>query len=137
MFLAALLLFGQSLNSAEIRASALVAQMTLEEKISRVMHNSKAIPRLGIPVFNWSEGLQGPTVFPQCIGLAATWDPELVFEIGSAVSDEARAKHHDDQGWRFGPETFGEDPVLTATMALQFVRGMQGNDPNYLKTDGD
>lgn len=126
-----------------------------------------AIPRLGVPEYHWwNECLHGvgragrATVFPQAIGLAATWNPELVFEVANAISDEARAKHHAalrldshriytgltfwsptinlfrDPRWGRGQESYGEDPYLTARLGVAFVKGLQGNDPKYLKVVG-
>ena len=149
----------------ETRAHDLVARLTPEEKIGQMMHDAPAIERLGIPAYNWcSEALHGvaraglATVFPQAIGLAATWDEALLLQVATAISDEARAKHHAalargsrqvyqgltlwspninlfrDPRWGRGQETYGEDPVLTGRLALQFVRGLQGDDPRYLKT---
>jgi beta-glucosidase len=147
------------------RVDDLLARMTLEEKISRMRNHSPAIPRLGIPEYDWwNECLHGvarngvATVFPQAIGLAATWDRELIRRIADAISTEARAKHHEDarnnkrgayQGltfwspninifrdprWGRGQETYGEDPFLTARIGVAFVRGLQGDDAKYLKT---
>jgi beta-glucosidase len=124
-----------------------------------------AIPRLNIPAYEWwNEGLHGvarsglATVFPQAIGLAATWDTDLEHRIADTISTEARAKFNDailhdnhsryygltfwspninifrDPRWGRGQETFGEDPYLTSEMALAFIHGMQGDDPNYFKT---
>jgi beta-glucosidase len=139
--------------------------MSLDEKVSQLLYNAPAIARLGIPEYNWwNEALHGvaragnATVFPQAIGLAATWDTSLMRRVATAISDEARAKHHDalrkgrhgiyegltfwspninlfrDPRWGRGMETFGEDPFLTGRMAVEFIRGMQGDDPLYLKT---
>jgi beta-glucosidase len=147
------------------RARDLVRRLTLEEKIAQMMHDAPAIERLGVPAYNWcSEALHGvaraglATVFPQAIGLAATWDEALMHDVATAISDEARAKHHAaaargerqvyqgltlwspninlfrDPRWGRGQETYGEDPVLTGRMAVQFVRGLQGDDPRHLKT---
>ncbi len=148
------------------RVTDLVGRLTLEEKVSLMVHPAEGIPRLDIPGYNyWSEGLHGvarngrATVFPQAIGLAATWDKELVREIATAISDEARAKYHEalrrngytdqyqgltfwspnvnifrDPRWGRGQETWGEDPFFTGEMAAEYVRGMQGDDPKYLKT---
>lgn len=148
------------------RIQDLLSRMTLQEKISQMRNAASAIPRLGIPAYDfWSEGLHGvarngrATVFPQAIGMAATWDPDLVHKIGDAISDEARAKHHEamrkygqsliyqgltfwspnvnifrDPRWGRGQETWGEDPFLTGEMGAAFVRGMQGDDPKYMKT---
>lgn len=146
------------------RVNDLVSRMTLEEKISQMLHDAPAIERLGIPAYNWwNECLHGvgragvATVFPQAIGLAATWDVPLMRRIATAISDEARAKHHEavrngvrtiytgltfwspninifrDPRWGRGQETYGEDPYLTARMGVAFVEGLQGDDPHYLK----
>ena len=145
------------------RAADLVSRMTLAEKVSQMVYDAPAIERLGIPEHNyWNECLHGvaragvATVFPQAIGLAATWNPDLVGRIGMAISDEARAKHHQalrrnvhkiysgltfwsninifrDPRWGRGQETYGEDPYLTATMGVAFVKGLQGDDPDYMK----
>ncbi len=150
----------------EERVDDLIQRMTLQEKISQMLNECPAIPRLGIPAYNyWSEGLHGvvgngrATVFPQAIGLAATWDTHLMSRVGGAISDEGRAKYHAalkrqgytaqlqgltfwapninifrDPRWGRGQETYGEDPYLTGEMGVAFVRGMQGDDPKYLKT---
>jgi len=146
------------------RVNDLVSKMTLEEKVSQMQYGARAIPRLQIPEYNWSnEGLHGvafnglATCFPQAIGLAATWNRQLMHEVASTISDEARAKyniaiskgqHGNHQGltfwspninifrdprWGRGQETYGEDPFLTGQMALQFIKGMQGDDPRYYK----
>ncbi len=142
----------------------LLSRMTLEEKVSQMMSASPAIPRLGIPAYNWwNECLHGvaragrATVFPQAIGLAATWDSDLILRVATAISDEARAKNNEfvrrgkrgiyqgltfwtpninifrDPRWGRGMETYGEDPYLTGRLAVQFIRGLQGDDPKYLK----
>ena len=142
----------------EERARDLVSRMTLEEKISQMSNNAPAIDRLGIPAYEWwNEALHGvaraglATVFPQPVGLAATFDTEAVGRMFTMVSDEARAKHHRfvaegerkryqgltfwtpniniyrDPRWGRGMETYGEDPVLTAKMGLAVVRGLQGD----------
>ena len=147
------------------RVDDLVGRMTLDDKIGQMMNAAPAIPRLGIPEYNWwNECLHGvaraglATVFPQAIGLAAAWDQDMQFRIATAISDEARAKHHDfvrkshrliyegltfwspnvnifrDPRWGRGQETYGEDPYLTGRLAVQFVKGLQGDDPNYFKT---
>src|SRR5882724_3181277 len=139
--------------------------MTLEEKVSQMQDVASGIPRLGIPAYNWwNEGLHGvarsgnATVFPQAIGLAATWDTDLIHRVADVISTEARAKYNDavahnntaryfgltfwspninifrDPRWGRGQETFGEDPFLTSRIGLAFVTGMQGDDPRYLKT---
>jgi beta-glucosidase len=149
----------------EERVEDLVSRMTLDQKISQMVYNAPAIESLGIPEYNWwNEALHGvaragkATVFPQAIGLAATWDCDLMFRVATCISDEARAKYNDfqvkgkrgiyqgltfwspninifrDPRWGRGMETYGEDPYLTGTLAVQFVKGMQGNDPKYLKT---
>ena len=146
------------------RVRDLVGRMTLEEKVSQMVHGAEAIERLGVPEYNWwNECLHGvgragiATVFPQAIGLAATWDVDLIHAMAVATSDEARAKHHafvrqGDRGiykgltfwspninifrdprWGRGQETYGEDPYLTARLGVAFVKGLQGDDPNYLK----
>jgi beta-glucosidase len=146
------------------RVTDLVSRMTLEEKISQMVFDAPAIERLGIPEYNWwNECLHGvgragvATIFPQAIGLAATWNPDLMGQIATAISDEARAKHHEavrrgirqiytgltfwtpnvnifrDPRWGRGQETYGEDPCLTAAMGVTFVQGLQGDDPRYLK----
>lgn len=152
--------------SIDERIQDLLARMTLDEKISQMCNGASAIPRLGIPAYDyWSEALHGvarngrATVFPQAIGMAATWDPDLIKRIADAISDEARAKYHEalrkngsnriyqgltfwspnvnifrDPRWGRGQETWGEEPYLTGEMGAAFVRGMQGEDPRYLKT---
>lgn len=150
--------------SPEERAADLVSRLTLEEKVGQLMNAAPAIERLGIPAYNWwNECLHGvaraglATVFPQAIGLAATWDNELMLRVATAISDEARAKHHEavrrgkrgiyqgltfwspninlfrDPRWGRGMETYGEDPFLTGTMAVSFIRGLQGDHPKYFK----
>ena len=145
------------------RAEALVAQMTLEEKASQLRYDAPAIPRLGIPEYNWwNEAAHGvaragtATVFPQNIGISATFDLPLVSKIGEAVSTEARAKFNmqstlgdrdiykgltfwapnvnifRDPRWGRGQETYGEDPYLTARMGVAYVRGIQGSG-KYLR----
>lgn len=159
-------MFNNKINTLAIkdRVEELVSQMTLEEKVSQMVYNAPAIERLGVPAYNWwNEGLHGvgragvATVFPQAIGLAATWNPELMHQIATATSDEARAKHHEairlgirqiytgltfwspninifrDPRWGRGQETYGEDPYLTASLGVPFVQGLQGEDPRYLK----
>jgi beta-glucosidase len=149
----------------EVRVTDLVGRMTLDEKISQMINQAPAIERLGVPEYNWwSEGLHGvaraglATVFPQAIGLGATWDRDLMFRVSTAISDEARAKHHDfarkgknaiyqgltlwspninifrDPRWGRGQETYGEDPYLTGRLAVDFIRGLQGGDEKYYKT---
>lgn len=150
--------------SWEQRADDLIARLTLEEKVSQMVHAAEGIERLGIPPYNWwNECLHGvgragiATVFPQAIGMAATWDVPLIAREAEAISDEARAKHHEalrqgihdiytgltfwspninifrDPRWGRGQETYGEDPYLTARLGVAFVQGLQGNHPRYLK----
>ena len=147
------------------RVDDLVGRMTLEEKASQMRNRAAAIPRLGIPAYDWwNEGLHGiarsgyATVFPQAIGLAATWDPALVQRVSSVIAEEARAKNaealrHDihsiyfgltvwspninifrDPRWGRGQETYGEDPYLTSRMGVAFAKGLQGSDPKYYET---
>jgi beta-glucosidase len=149
----------------ERRAGDLVSRLTLEEKVSQMMSKSAAIERLGIPAYDWwNEALHGvayagtATVFPQAIGLGATWDADLLHDVANVISDEARAKYNDalkrdfrkrfygltfwspninifrDPRWGRGQETYGEDPYLTSRLGVAFVKGMQGDDPRYLKT---
>jgi beta-glucosidase len=146
------------------RVDDLVERMTLEEKVGQMMNDAPAIPRLEIPAHEyWNEALHGvaragkATVFPQAIGLGATFDEELIFKSATVISDEARAKHHEalrnnsferyegltywtpnvnifrDPRWGRGQETYGEDPYLTSRMGVSFVKGLQGDDPKYLK----
>jgi beta-glucosidase len=146
------------------RVDALISQMTLEEKVQQMRDHAPAIPRLGVPqYFWWNEGLHGvafagyATNFPQVIGMAATWDTQLVHTMGQTISTEARAKYDEairnnqheqffgltfwapninifrDPRWGRGQETYGEDPFLTGRMAVAFVSGMQGDDPRYFR----
>ena len=148
----------------ERRVDDLIGRMTLEEKVSQMRDHAAAIPRLGVPKYDWwNEGLHGvafagyATNFPQVIGMAATWNTGLVHRMGETVSTEARAKYNDamrngqpeqffgltfwapninifrDPRWGRGQETYGEDPFLTGRMAVAFVTGMQGNDPQYFR----
>ncbi len=148
------------------RADDLVARMTRDEKVQQMLHEASAIERLKVPRYNWwNEGLHGvaragiATVFPQAIGMASTWNTDLIHEVATIISKEARAKHHDavrsgrvgehyygltlwspninifrDPRWGRGQETYGEDPYLTARLAVNFIRGLQGDDPRYLRT---
>jgi beta-glucosidase len=153
-----------TLPAAE-RAADLVGRMTRAEKIQQLMTLAPAIPRLGVPAYDWwNEALHGvaragrATVFPQAIGLAATFDEGLMRRVADVISDEARAKYNlaqrrgergryqgltffspnvnifRDPRWGRGHETLGEDPFLTARMAVAFIKGMQGDDPAHLKT---
>ncbi len=148
----------------EARAADLVANMTLEEKVSQMQNTAVEIKRLGIPAYDWwNEGLHGvaraglATVFPQAIGVAATFDPDLMHRIATTISTEGRAKYNDavqkgnhgryfgltfwspninifrDPRWGRGQETYGEDPYLTARLAEAFIRGIQGDDAQYFK----
>ena len=149
----------------EQRITDLLDRMTLEEKVSQMEHSAPAIPRLGILPYNWwSEALHGvgrsgnATIFPQAIGMAASFDPDLLFRVSSAISDEARAMFNAfqkrenynqyaglsfwtpnvnifrDPRWGRGQETYGEDPYLTGMLGTAFVKGLQGDHPKYLKT---
>jgi len=148
----------------KVRVDDLVGRMTLEEKASQLVNQSRAIPRLQVPAYDWwSEALHGvanagtATVFPEPIGLAATFDDSLIHEMAVAIGTEARAKHDQavsagrrsimegldfwspninifrDPRWGRGQETYGEDPFLTARMGVAFVTGLQGDDPKYLR----
>jgi beta-glucosidase len=147
------------------RSADLIGRLTLPEKISQLLHDSPAIARLGVPAYNWwNEACHGvgrngrATVFPQVIGLGATWNRDLVKRVADTIADEARAKHHAalaagrrgqyqgltfwtpninifrDPRWGRGQETFGEDPCLTGELGAAMVRGLQGDNPHYLKT---
>ncbi len=150
--------------AAEKRAADLVARMTLEEKVLQMQNGAPALPRLNIPAYDWwNEALHGvaragqATVFPQAIGLAATFDTDLMHRIADIISTEARAKYNEairddnhgryfgltfwspninifrDPRWGRGQETYGEDPYLTSRMAVAFIHGLQGDDPHYYK----
>src|SRR6516164_1919079 len=161
---------GSKLRNAKLtpseRANDVVSHMTLEEKAAQLGHAADAIPRLGVPEYNWwNEGLHGvaragiATVFPQAIGMAATFNEPLMHQFADVVSTEFRAKyqadlHKDgssewyhgltiwspninifrDPRWGRGQETYGEDPYLTSRLGLAFVTGLQSDDPKYLKT---
>ncbi|REE83798.1 beta-glucosidase [Lutibacter oceani] len=151
--------------SIDLRIQDLISRLTIEEKADQMMHNTSGIERLGIlPYSYWNEALHGvgrsaaATVFPQAIGLGATFDSDLAYRVSSAVSDEARAIHNRskakgyniqyngltfwtpninifrDPRWGRGQETYGEDPYLTSIIGTSFVKGLQGDNPNYLKT---
>ena len=149
-----------------IRMNDLIRRMSLAEKVQQLRNDAPAIPRLGLPAYNyWNECLHGvaragvATVFPQAIGMAATWDTTLIHQEANVIATEARAKHNEyvqahggdcaqyygltfwtpninifrDPRWGRGQETYGEDPFLTARMAVAFIRGLQGDDPKYLE----
>ncbi|GAB2686244.1 glycoside hydrolase family 3 C-terminal domain-containing protein [Mucilaginibacter koreensis] len=157
-------LFYDEQLSIDARVQAMLKALTLEEKVSLLGYRSKAVERLGIPAYNWwNEGLHGvarageATVFPQAIGMAATFNDDLVKQIGTVISTEARAKYNlarlsglhmqymgltywspninifRDPRWGRGQETYGEDPFLTSRMGVAYVNGMQGTDPLHLK----
>ena len=147
------------------RVDDLVSRMTLEEKVPQMLHAAPTIPRLGIPAYNWwSEGLHGvaaagiATVFPQAIGMAASFDPGLLHTEADIIATEFRAKYNEelrtkghtgwfhgltvwspninifrDPRWGRGQETYGEDPFLASRMGVAFVTGLQGDDPTHLK----
>lgn len=150
--------------SFEERAAALVSEMTLEEKVYQTIHGSAEIKRLGVKAYNyWNEALHGvaragvATVFPQAIGLAATFDEEFTEKVADCISTEGRAKFNiqqkygdtdiykgltfwspnvnifRDPRWGRGHETYGEDPHLTSRLAIRFIKGLQGNDKKYMK----
>ena len=150
--------------SPQQRAADLVSRMTLEEKVGQMGSGAAAIPRLGVPAYNyWNEALHGvarsgyATMFPQAIGMAATWDAPLLHQVGDVISTEARAKNNDalahgnhsiyfgltfwspninifrDPRWGRGQETYGEDPYLTGQLGLNFIEGLQGDNPRYFK----
>jgi beta-glucosidase len=150
----------------DMRVQDLISRMTLEEKATQLGHTAPAIPRLGVPEYNWwNEGLHGvaragvATVFPQAIGMAASWDASLMHDVADVISTEFRAKYVEkvhpnggtdwyrgltvwspninifrDPRWGRGQETYGEDPYLTSRMGVAFITGLQGNDSKYLKT---
>jgi len=150
--------------SAAERAHDLVGRMTLDEKVSQLEDWATAIPRLGIPDYQtWNEALHGvaragyATVFPQAIGMGATWDPAIVHAMGNVISSEARAKYNEaqrqgnhrifygltfwspninifrDPRWGRGQETYGEDPFLTSKLGVAFITGVQGGDLDHLR----
>ncbi len=147
-------------SKARKRAEELVLKMTLEERASQLKYDAPAIPRLGIPAYNWwNEALHGvaragqATIFPQAIGLGASFDEDMVYEIAEVIAEEGRAKYNaysrqDDRDiykgltfwapnvnifrdprWGRGHETYGEDPYLTARLGVKFVQGLQGEGP--------
>lgn len=150
--------------SFEERAKDLVSRMTLEEKVTQMLHSAPAIPRLGIKAYNWwNEALHGvaragtATMFPQAIGMAATFDEDLIYKVADVISTEGRAKFHESQRkgdygiykgltfwspnvnifrdprWGRGHETYGEDPYLAGRLGVAFIKGIQGDDEKYLK----
>ena len=170
-------LSGQAQNKTELfrdmtapqheRILDLLNRLTVEEKVSLLVNDAREIPRLNIDKYNHgNEALHGVvrpgefTVFPQAIGLAATWNPNLIFQVSSAISDEARGRWKEldygkkqiagasdlltfwsptvnmarDPRWGRTPETYGEDPFLTGVIGCEFVKGLQGDNPRYLKT---
>ena len=147
-----------------VRVDDLIKQMTLEEKAEQLVNQARAIPRLQVPAYDWwSEALHGvanagtATVFPEPIGLAATFDDPLIHEMAIVIGTEGRAKHNQavraghsnvmegldfwspninifrDPRWGRGQETYGEDPFLTGRMGVAFVTGLQGDDPKYFR----
>ena len=158
-------LYKDSRAPIDARVDDLISRMTLEEKVSQLTSDSVAIDRLDVPAYNWwNEALHGvgragrATVFPQAIGIASTWDTNLMSRVATTISDEARAKYNEyvrrgkrniyqgltfwtpnmnlfrDPRWGRGMETYGEDPYLTGRLAVSFIKGMQGDDPTYFKT---
>ena len=147
------------------RANDLIRRMSLAEKVMQLQNTAPAIPRLGVPKYDyWSEALHGvaagaATVFPQAIGMAATWDAPLIHQESSVIAIEGRAKFNEytsrhngnagrfsgltfwspnvnifrDPRWGRGQETYGEDPFLTGTLAVAFIRGLQGDAPRYVE----
>lgn len=146
------------------RVDDLLSKMTLEEKVSQLTSDSPAIARLDVPTYNWwNECLHGvaragrATVFPEPVGMAATWDADLIHRVATVISIEGRAKYHEfvrkgkrniyqgltfwtpninifrDPRWGRGMETYGEDPFLTGTLGTQFIKGIQGDDPKYFR----
>lgn len=154
-----------AIKDYDVRIKEMISQMTIEEKISQLTHSAAGISRLGINKYNWwNEALHGvaragtATVFPQAIGLGATWNDELVGEIAAVISEEARAKYNKSQKeknydiyhgltffspnvnifrdprWGRGQETYGEDPYLTSKLGVAFIRGLQNTDSEHLKS---
>ena len=157
-------LYLDSSQPIDARVDDLIKRMTLEEKASQLVNQARAIPRLQVPAYDWwSEALHGvanagtATVFPEPIGLAATFDDKAIHEMAIVIGTEARAKHNQavragrrdimegldfwspninifrDPRWGRGQETYGEDPFLTGRMGVAFVTGLQGDDPKYFR----
>jgi beta-glucosidase len=147
------------------RADDLIRRMSLAEKVAQLQNGAPAIPRIGLPSYDyWNEALHGvandgiATVFPEPVGMASTWNPELLHQEGTVIGVEGRAKFNDyaskhngdskwwtgltfwtpninifrDPRWGRGQETYGEDPYLTGAIAVEFIKGIQGDDPNYM-----
>ncbi len=143
-------------HSYKERLSDLISLMTIDEKIKQLTNETDSIPRLGLRAYNyWSEALHGvlaggATSFPQAVAMGSTWDPDLIHRVGSVISDEARALNITtgkgltywsptiniarDPRWGRNEESYSEDPYLLSRMGVAFVKGMQGDDPYYLKT---
>jgi len=151
--------------SVEQRVADLVLRMSLSEKVGQMCNGAQAIPRLGVPSYDyWNECLHGvaragtATVFPQAIGMAASWNSQLMHTVADVIATEARAKNNKaraknpntaryfgltfwtpninifrDPRWGRGHETYGEDPFLTGTLGVSFIKGIQGDDPKYYK----
>jgi beta-glucosidase len=159
----ALPLWNEALSTDE-RVASVLAELTIAEKAAQLLHDAPAVPRVGLPAYNWwNECLHGvaragtATVFPQAIGLAASFNVDLMGDVARAISDEARAKHHAfaaegdaghykgltywspnvnifrDPRWGRGQETYGECPFLTSRIGIAFVQGLQQEDGGYLK----
>jgi len=164
IYMTAIPLYKNENLSFDERAKDLVSKMTLLEKVSQMTYNSAAIKRLDIPSYNWwNEALHGvaragiATMFPQAIGMAATFDENLLYKVAGVISTEGRAKYHESQRkgdhdiykgltfwspninifrdprWGRGHETYGEDPYLTGRLGVAFIKGLQGNDKKYMK----
>jgi len=158
-------LFYDTSLSVDERVADLISRLSLEEKAAQMMNSTPAIERFGIPPYDyWNEALHGvgrasaATVFPQAIGIGATFDADLAYRISNAISDEARALYNAtsekgnynrynglsfwtpninifrDPRWGRGQETYGEDPYLMSLIGVAFVKGLQGDDPDHLKT---
>lgn len=159
-------LWKDSTQPVDVRVQDLISRLSLAEKVHQIRNDTPAISRLGIPAYDfWSEALHGvarngiATVFPQAIGMAATWDTALIHQEGDVISTEGRAKHNEyvrthngnsancsgltfwspninifrDPRWGRGQETYGEDTFLTSRIGVAFIKGLQGEDTNYVK----